>query len=433
MILSNKQNAPFYLLVLSNFIASFGGGTILGKGIHIIDLPLLQGGSILAFFIGSTLGIVFKPFITNLKSKAILRWFSIFCAITSLALLIVFNEFSAHGKFLDLYPTLTFFGLLSLRFSFWYYSRTTRVAEAILQQQNMALIDFGYYSGIIVGTLVWVLPGIDIGMSIVLMIDIAFQFMAGVCDLLAYRMAKNTKKQPCNVEATTEEQEKSNQGSVDVDKSWIWRLTLSTLLFTISVQGVIFDLTHHLSEKFSPYILSFFYLGAAVSSVFCNRHNIALDWPIGQKNDCYAKITLDLQGKKRSIHFWVICMFLSLSVISAVLMTEYGVLNNITFKIGGILSSMLLVFDFLSAFLIEVILIGIINRIGFEERNAKQKNMIMLTYGLMAMSLAIGFWTMGFFENIILDFTGVVVASFFIIMLLVNKRKNTNQQRVESR
>ena len=62
-MLNGTLSLNYYFFSLSNLIAAFGGGLILGKGVGIINLPYLQGGSILAFFIGTIFGLLFLQFI----------------------------------------------------------------------------------------------------------------------------------------------------------------------------------------------------------------------------------------------------------------------------------------------------------------------------------------------------------------------------------
>ena len=70
---------PYYLPAFSNLMAAFGGGIILGKGVGIIDSPYFHNGSILAFFIGTVLGLVFLQSIPKQISKFAAPFFAISC------------------------------------------------------------------------------------------------------------------------------------------------------------------------------------------------------------------------------------------------------------------------------------------------------------------------------------------------------------------
>ena len=84
------QSSHYYLYALSNLLAAFGGGMILGKGMGVINTSYLQGGSILAFFVGTVLGLVFLQAIPKKLSIIFARGFSIAGGFTSLILLSIF-------------------------------------------------------------------------------------------------------------------------------------------------------------------------------------------------------------------------------------------------------------------------------------------------------------------------------------------------------
>lgn len=136
-MLTEKQENRYYLFALSNFLAAFGGGMILGKGISVINIPYLKGGSILAFFVGTILGLIFLQSIPKKWSEAIARWFSLFAAISSLGLLYIFTNYQTDSHLVDT-AGLIFFIVLSIRFGFWFFSRVLRASAAAGQQQNIA-------------------------------------------------------------------------------------------------------------------------------------------------------------------------------------------------------------------------------------------------------------------------------------------------------
>ena len=76
-MLRKNSSFPYYLFSISNLIAAFGGGLILGKGVDVIQQPYLHGGSVLAFFIGTVLGLLFIQFIPKNLSKILAPLFSI--------------------------------------------------------------------------------------------------------------------------------------------------------------------------------------------------------------------------------------------------------------------------------------------------------------------------------------------------------------------
>jgi hypothetical protein len=82
--MSKEKPIKYYLYALSNLIAAFGGGMILGKGIRAINTSIFQGGSILAFFVGTIFGLLFLQVIPKNISNSIARLFSFCGAISSL-------------------------------------------------------------------------------------------------------------------------------------------------------------------------------------------------------------------------------------------------------------------------------------------------------------------------------------------------------------
>jgi hypothetical protein len=42
MMSQQKQSRLYYLYAISNFLAAFGGGMILGKGVNVINISSLQ-------------------------------------------------------------------------------------------------------------------------------------------------------------------------------------------------------------------------------------------------------------------------------------------------------------------------------------------------------------------------------------------------------
>src|SRR5579872_3598863 len=97
-MIKENQSLHYYMSSISNFITAFGGGMILGKGVDIISSPYLQGGSILAFFVGSVLGLTFLQFIPKYLSTKISKWFSIYGGTSSILLLFIYMNYSNDGK-----------------------------------------------------------------------------------------------------------------------------------------------------------------------------------------------------------------------------------------------------------------------------------------------------------------------------------------------
>jgi len=310
-----KENSSlqYYLYSASNFLAALGGGTILGKGISILNIPSLQGGSIMAFFIGTILGLTLLQLVPEKSSKILSKWFSIAGGFSSLILLAIFENYSDRSMmFGD--AAIIFFLLLSVRFGFWFYSRVLRACAAAGQKQQIAWVEFGYYSGMILGLVIWKLLNFNITIAAALLTDAFLQFLAGFLDLYANNKAKKQNQpliQQNSPEINNFLQAKKNR------KIFYWSLPCAVALITIGTQVTIFSLTHYVSDYISTYILATFYLGASVGSVIFKKLNIQL----GENINHSISFTLT-SGKKYKISCLSIGLIASFFV-SATILDQY--------------------------------------------------------------------------------------------------------------
>jgi hypothetical protein len=253
-----KPTNKYYFYSFSNFIAALGGGIILGKGVGIIEQPVLQGGSILAFFVGTMLGLVFLQLIPKSMSRVVGRSLSILASLTALMLLYTYNVYSIDEKLVDI-PAIVFFALLCVRFGFWFYSRVLRASLAAAQKQKIAWVELGYFFGMILGLVIWAIIGIEVSIATALIMDALLQFSAGIIDLFL----------SSSVLAPT--RSASDRLLVTSKPSVSRYLTSSIVLLTIGIQVVVFSLAHQVGINFTPLILAFYYLGAAASAIMCKK------------------------------------------------------------------------------------------------------------------------------------------------------------------
>ena len=417
---SKIQKSSFYLFALSNFLAAFGGGTILGKGIHVIHLSFLKSGFVLAFLIGTALFFFFRTFVPKKISRVVERWFSVLCSLTSIGLLTIFLQYSVHGKLFALWPGVAFFSLLSIRFALWFYSRTLRVSNVAAQQHTIAFVEFGYYAGMIMGMVVWPLLGLGVGMAAALMIDVGLQLCAGVIDVYTYYI-----NPPAYPNIHTQDASVAIREQESIDTAWCWRLVLSAALLTVGTQGVIFDLAHYFSENFSPYILACFYLGASIAAIACKKLHIRLDWQPTQNAVTYACLCFTIMGRVIKIRLlYVIATFTFFEILTVMLVSHLLSTNPsaILLHPTSILGSVFLIFIFAIAFFGGILLLAILDRIGIEEKNTSNKKMVVRAYGLMGVCTAAAFWMMGFLDNILIGLTSIFGGCFIFIAFALYKR-----------
>lgn len=395
-MLQEKNAARYYLFALANFLAAFGGGMILGKGIGVISTTfLVRGGSILAFFVGTVLGLFLLQFIPNKWSKPLSYSFSFFGAAASLMTLYVFENYSVDGK-ISSCAALIFFFLLSIRFGFWFYSRVSRAACAAGEQQKIAWVELGYYGGMALGLIIWEFVEVDLFLGTALIIDAILQFGAGFIDIIANRFIKppTLRQEPRDNQAPAKQiVPLANQ------ENWHWRLTIAVVLLTIGIQVVTFSVAHQVSERFGYYILAFFYVGVSVAAILCSQFKIRLIWDHlkGDKLG-YASIRYHIREKENKISFFSLSLLSLFSVMMAVL----GILlwrsdmhtDNDLFLVDSCRPGILL-FVCLAAFFYEILALAIMDRIGLEEKLSDISGLVMRAYGLMGVGAAISFWIIG--------------------------------------
>lgn len=394
-----EQDIRYYLYSFSNFIAAFGGGMILGKGVGLLDHHFLQGGSILAFFVGTTLGLGFLQIIPKQISYNIARFFSILAALTALILLYLFKSYSLDQKLVGI-PAVIFFIFLSIRFGFWFYSRVLRASLAAGQKQKIAGVEFGYYAGMIAGLIAWSILGIEIDIVSALIMDACLQFSAGMIDLFVGRLT------PQFNQTKTISNHFKNSSEVSQSRSLIH----SIIFLTIGIQVVIFSLAHKVSHQFTPLILAFYYLGAAVAAVFCKKYQILLKWNVTNKAS-FAKIFLGSKINNRGTSFVVPGILSFVCVATAIFGVIYWQWGDSIFRISEII---LLFLIFVSAFYYEILALAILDAIGLEESSSNNQNLIMRTYGLLGIGAAISLWLLSISKNSMLSlFLTLFLCSLF--------------------
>lgn len=403
-MLNKRMSSRYYLFSLSNLIAAFGGGAILGKGVGVIDLPLLHGDSILAFFIGTLLGLVFLQGIPEKFSKPIAKFFSINCGLTSLILFYIYQIHSSESK-LEGKAAIIFFILLCIRFAFWFYSRVMRASEASGHQQSIAWVELGYYLGMGLGLILWKLIGINVGLGAALLIDACLQFFAGILD---YRsnvfpkpiIQKQKQSTPINPPTTH-------------NTLWCWKLASAVIFFTIGIQIVIFNSSHYVLETLSANMIGIFYFGVATAAFICNHYKIYIAWDAHNK---FAYIHL----KNSNIRF-SLTWFSLISALAVIATAYYATLND-----DSVLNDLFVYFFvFTAAFFYEVISLVILDRLGYEEKMIHSSGMIMRTYGLMGLASAVSLWILGFLDYYFIGSTLTVVLCVAFSLLFISRRDET--------
>ena len=396
----------YYLFSLSNLLAAFGGGLILGKGIGAIDVSFLKNASILAFFIGTIFGLAFLYLVPKKISKSLSQYFSLCCAITSIILFFLFKDFSEFGKISGNIGFM-FFIILSIRFGFWFYSRVIRASNSSGQQQSIAWVELGYYSGMILGLIIWKLLNINIDLGFALIIDAIFQLIASGLDFKAYTipLKENSKVQCDNINL-------KESVPIDLNPNWLWKLSLSVVLLTIGVQVVIFNLSHHVDTGFSTYILAIFYFGVALAAYIANKSKIFIFWE--------NNVPLIFFGSNKKINFSLFSFTIIMSLISMIFLINSDHMEIFNKNLSHFLLGSLV---FLASFIYELISLSILDRIGYEEKILNKNGMIMKTYALMGLGATISLGVLGLFDNYILMNLSTIIFCFIFLSKFLYSRQ----------
>lgn len=402
----------YYLFSISNLLAAFGGGLVLGKGIGIINIPHLQNGSVLAFFIGTIFGLFFLQFVPRKLSTILSPLFSIFCSITSVILFVLYVNY-AQNNVLTGISGLVFFLLLSIRFGFWFYSRVMRASNASGQEQSIAWVEFGYYLGMILGLVIWKFIGLEINLGVALIIDAIFQLIAGILDIKgnALSISNSSKEGQQNTPSTTDIL------ATNCSTEWCWKLALTVVLMTVGVQIIIFNLSHYADESFGSYILATFYLGVAVAAFIANKLKLFISW------DNKRSIATIVFNKTITFNCFTLISISAIAVFGAIIAVNFISSSAITlvktYEYIFVFASV-----FLAAFTYEIISLALLDRIGYEEKALRKDGMIMKTYGLMGLGAAISLWILGLTENLFQSSIITLLSCLAFSTILILRRKS---------
>lgn len=399
--MKSKNLLRYYLFSFSNLIAAFGGGTILGKCVGIIKDGVFQGSSIFAFFVGTVLGLAFLQMIPKKIAKNAGQWFAFCGGISSFVLFLIFEKCSVEGALTGISGIL-FFSVLSIRFGFWFYSRVLRASEAAGYKRRIAWVELGYYSGIILGLIIWQFISLPISISSILLIDTCVQFLAGFLDYLCATKQSLQSEIACDKNSVLDNY--NNKSKI----SWCWRLAISIMLLTIGVQVVTFSLAHLSSTQSSSYILAVFYFGVAIAASVYKNLRVSLEWD-NKNNFSYATIKFN-QSRVN---------FLAINILPALLLFLAVI---IAFFYQKKLLNIMYLAIFLSAFIYEILALAILDRIGLEEKSLNQSGMVIRAYGLMGIGAAISFWILDILSSTSLNLLILMLISLALSTVALYKR-----------
>lgn len=268
------------LLIGSNLLASIGGGKVLSAGEGITGLAILGSGSLLALLIGSAVGlgllIVARRFLLD-WALVILSLVTVLSSITLIALLWidhltasrVLTIWNGGSKPLSQPEAWLFFFGIVLRCALWFTGRSLRSDRAAsLRSSWLAWTEAAYFFGLIIGFLIGHVAVAGQG-NIVgsLVLDILLLSIAALADLFG------------NWTGTAQRfsaQERPVDKRMKNEKRFFWKLTAAFGASTIACQVVVLHVADTLAQtrqaalaNWSNITVATFYLGVALSAVFC--------------------------------------------------------------------------------------------------------------------------------------------------------------------
>lgn len=277
---------------------------LLGKATRVISTPYLHGGSMLAFFIGSLLGLAFIKSIPSGFARKVAQFFSLDCSLVSFSMLCIFQSYSINAR-IDSMAGMLFFILLCLRFSLWFYSRVKRAEVSAGHHQSVAWVEFGYLFGMVNGLVFWDILNFPISLPLALAVDLAFQFCAGCIEL--YTFKQKTSVGPSERDDTRLQPALTSQTNAHLCN----QLSRAIVLLTVGVQVTLFHLAHQVGAGMSTYLLATFYLEVSMAAFFCKHYDTQVSW----NNNQYAQLSFKRATKIFHIPALLIFLTMALSMV----------------------------------------------------------------------------------------------------------------------
>lgn len=244
---------------------------LLGKLMGLLtNVTFLRGDSLLAYLLGSTLGLLIMK--TSGKAKLLQRFtkYSALAGFTSIllagAIYFCYDSVLKGGYF-----SFLFFAVLVFRFAFWFLARITRVDIASGVGRNLAWTEFSYYLGAIVGLIAW--PS-WISVLQLLVIDVGVQIVATLLDNYSFK--------ELNINSSNNHSQASSPKlSTNIFIGYcgfVVCLTVATQIVEFGFATFSVDFFDH-GGKFGSWIIAAGYIGAAIGAWYLGKV------PIDYKSD----------------------------------------------------------------------------------------------------------------------------------------------------
>lgn len=376
------------LLGIANLITAFGGGAVLGSSIKIISISFIDVSSLLAFFVGTLLGLLFlfKPSLIKNTEDWLLP---IFGSLSSCVLFYLLYKYSdSSGRMLNI-SGLFFFIVLSLRFSFWFLSRIVRSdTMSTYSKSSVPFIEGLFHLGTIISLVLFALGFIKISLYEILIVDVIAQLISAVFDKIADIQEAELKK----------DISKKQLKSSSLFKKELIILVLLLSISTFIIQVSYFHFVHMLPHRLGLISLAVFYLGLAVAGIYCTLGGVDFI-----ESNHFGLIRLNYP-KEISLNN---LMVLSISVFSMLL--GYGLYNDNQIF-------MCMISFFLGTISYEIFALSLINKISEIGEINKVTKSVAKSFAVMALFAVCGLFSFSLFQ---VNIEGLVIVSFFGFFLCV--------------
>jgi len=384
---------------IANFLSALGGGALLSQLMGLLkDVPMLKGDSLLAYLLGTTVGLIVMK---SVKQNQLLNYFTKFSLASAIAsiFLAILLKTNFYLVTTNTYFAFFFFGVLVIRFTFWFLARIIRMDIVAGDVKQLAWTEFAYSAGIILGLLIW--PS-WLNVFQILMIDIAAQTLAAVLDIIFVKTSENS---------ATASEEAANQKMPKhifiMFAGFIVCITIATQIVEFGFAALSPDLFNN-GKKFGTYIVAVGYIGAAVGA-----------WILAKLTPMYHTEKLYLGVGIVSISKYQIPLIFLCAISFLFLMTAFWVPFANVQSAQFISLSLLL----LATLFYELVVLVLLNKLG---EIAKKHNDVGSVGSIYAYMGAIGSLCMLVFVQTLSTHVGFIITSllFFIAayLFLLTKR-----------
>lgn len=311
-----------------------------------------------------------------------------------------------------------FFALLSVRFGLWFFSRALRAQIVGSEKQGVALIELGYYSGAALGLFGWTY--LNYSLSSALLIDALIQTAAGVIDLLVIGKPSPDVQQHGPIEldegkSLATKAAGDTAPGVGFDYTRYWKLTLAVVCLTVGFQAVWFSVARGGPMEVKSYIMPCFYLGVGLSALVCKGFKVKFDWSTLKDGSGNAILTSEFKQITLKPSFGFISAVAAFTMTIALLGLEWWHW-----------STPVLILTTLTAFIYQILVLSLLDRIGREEKTANLTEMIKQTYLIAAVATII---SIGVLSCLMKSYLGCGILTVVCCLISFSAvRRNTEAQ-----